>query len=175
MIRKQPQFVRPPAAARALIDYLASTYDVTLDKSASPVADFLRPLEVLEVVRVSPQDPTCATLTFGFSSYPGAFLHAGVLHDFAFPTCGCDACDEGIDDLLDHLEATVFAVIGGNYRESIVGWPRRWVTYELNKMDGSEGGRTRLDAVSKDRIKSASRRLAAVPGWWAAWPSRSER
>ena len=33
--------------ARALIEYLASTYDVTLDKSASPIADFVHPLVVL--------------------------------------------------------------------------------------------------------------------------------
>lgn len=161
--------------ARALIDYLVSSFDVTLDKSASPIADFLRPLDVLEAVRVSPLDLSCAPLTFAFSTYPGVFVHAGILHDFAFPTCGCDACDDGIDDLLGRLEATVFSVIGGNYRESIVGWPRRWVTYDLHKMDGSESGSTRLDAVSKDRIKSASRRLAAVPGWWAKWPSKSEK
>ena len=47
--------------ARALVEYLASTYDVTLDKSESCIADFLRPLDVLEDARVSPIDPTCAT------------------------------------------------------------------------------------------------------------------
>ena len=47
--------------ARALIDYLASTYDVTLDKNASGIADFVHPLDVLEAVRVSPLDPSCAT------------------------------------------------------------------------------------------------------------------
>ncbi len=158
--------------ARALIDYLESTYEVTLENDASCIADFLRPQGVLEAVRVSPRDPTCATLTFGFSSYPGVFLHVGVLHDFAFPTCGCDACDEGIDDLLDHLEATVFAVIGGNYRESVISRRRRLTTYELNRTDGSESWRGRLDAVSKDQIKPASRLLAIVPDGWAAWPLR---
>ena len=170
MIGKQPQFVRPPAAARALIDYLASTYDVTLDKSASPAADFLGPLKVLEAVRVSPLDSTCASLTFGFTPFPAVFLYADVLRDFAYATCGCAACDEGIGAILDRLEWTAFAVLGVNYREAIVGWPRRWVTYELNKADGSEVGRSRLDARSKNRLKSASRRLAILPGGWAAWP-----
>ncbi len=158
--------------ARALIDYLESTYEVTLENDALCIADFLRPQGVLEAVRVSPRDPTCATLTFGFSSYPGVFLHAGVLHDFAFPACGCDACDEGINEILDRLEQTVFAVVGGNYRESVTGRRRRWVTYELNRTDGSEGWRIGLGGISKDQIKSASRHLATVPGWWAAWPLR---
>ena len=74
--------------ARALIDYLASAYDVTLDKSESGIADFVHPLDVLEAVRVSPIDSKCASLTFGFTSTPAVFLHAGVLRDFAYPPCG---------------------------------------------------------------------------------------
>ena len=159
--------------ARALIDYLASTYDVTLDKSASCITDFLRPLDVLEIVRVSPLDPICASLTFGFTPFPAVFLHAGVLRDFAYPNCGCDACDHGIEELLDYLEWSVFAVTGGNFRESITGHRRRWAGYEFNTGDRSESGSDRLDSLSKDRIKSASRRLATVPGWWAAWPLRA--
>ena len=158
--------------ARAFIDYLASTNDVTLDKSASPVTDFLRPLEVLEAVRVSPLDPSCASLTFGFTSTPAVFLHAGVLHDFAFPTCGCDACDEGIGDTLDRLEWTVSAVTDGHFRESVTGRRRRWAGYEINTREQSESASVRVDSLSKDRIKSAARRLAIVPDWWAAWPLR---
>jgi hypothetical protein len=156
--------------ARALIDYLASTYDVTLDKSASPVADFLRPLEVLEAVRVSPLDPSCASLTFGFTSTSAVFLHAGVLRDFAYPSCRCDACDEGIGATLDRLEWTVFAVTDGNFRESVTGRRRRWAGYEINTREESESGSVRVGSLSKDRIKSVSRSLAIVPDWWAAWP-----
>jgi len=155
--------------ARALIDYLESTSEVTLENDASCIADFLRPQGVLEAVRVSPSNPDCATLTFGFTSFPAVYLHAGVLHDFAFPTCGCDACDEGINEQLDQVESRVFAVTSGNYRESVITRGRIWATYELNRADRSESGRGRLDAVSKDQIKSASRRLATLPGWWAAW------
>ena len=158
--------------ARALIDYLESTYDVTLDKSASPIADFVPPLDVLESVRVSPLDPICASLTFGFTSTPAVFLHAGVLRDFAYPACGCDACDEGIGVTLDRLEWTVFAVTDGNFRESVTGRRRPWAGYEINTREQSESGSVRLVSLSKDRIKSASRRLADVPGWWAAWPLR---
>lgn len=158
--------------ARALIDYLASAYDVTLDKSESGIADFVHPLDVLEAVRVSPIDPNCASLTFGFTSTSAVFLHAGVLRDFAYPTCGCDACDEGIAVTLDRLEWTVFAVTDGNFRESVTGRRRPWAGYEIKTRVQSESGSVRLGSLSKDRIKSASRRLATVPEWWAAWPLR---
>ena len=158
--------------ARALINYLARTYDVTLAKSASGIADFVHPLDVLEAVRVSPIDPNCASLTFGFTSKSAVFLHAGVLRDFAYPTCGCDACDEGIGVTLDRLEWTVFAVTDGNFRESVTGRWRRLVGYEINTREQSESGSVRFRSLSKDRIKSASRRLAALPEWWAAWPLR---
>lgn len=32
------------------------------------------------------------------------------------PTCGCDACDSGSDDLLNELDATIVAVVTGRYR-----------------------------------------------------------
>ena len=44
-------------------------------------------------------------------------IAAGPFHQFAFPACGCDACDEGADAQLDQLEETVFAVVNGDYRE----------------------------------------------------------
>ena len=48
-------------AARALIEYLASVYDVTLDKGESGIADLVHPLDILEAVRLSPLDTSCAT------------------------------------------------------------------------------------------------------------------
>ncbi|WP_404810209.1 DUF6226 family protein [Microbacterium terricola] len=35
-------------------------------------------------------------MTFVLTEFPGVHLRAGVLHDFHFPTCGCDACDDDV-------------------------------------------------------------------------------
>jgi hypothetical protein len=169
--------------ARALIDYLDRTYDVVLESGPSCMEVFLRPefglvpgpvdpADLIDAARISPQDLSCAPLTFGFTSYPGLWMCAGVLYDFAFPHCGCDACDEGIDYLLDEMEQAVFAVTQGNLQESISRRGTR-ATYELKRADGAASGRTRLDRRSKHRIKAAKDRLAKAPNGWTAWPLRS--
>ena len=64
----------------------------------------LLPNEVVHAVRVTPRNPASAPLTFVFTPFPGVYLHAGSLHDFHFPVCGCDACDDSVADLVEELE-----------------------------------------------------------------------
>lgn len=58
------------------------------------------------MTRLTLSDSAAAPLTFGFTSYPGLILHAGLLHDFAYPICGCDACDETAVGQVDKSRAT---------------------------------------------------------------------
>jgi hypothetical protein len=181
--------------ARALIDYLDRTYDVVVERGPSCTNIFARPelgfipspIVVVDAVAVSPRELSCAPLAFGFTSFPGLYLRAGVLHDFHFPGCGCDACDEGIDDVLDRLERTVFAVTGGNYRESIKGRRRGTIGYAMDFAVGGEwssrswkprrwNARRGLQSIgeSPERIKAAADRLANAPNGWTAWPLRSK-
>ena len=55
------------------------------------------------MTRVTPADPAGAPLTFDYTPYPGLILHAGLLHDFAYPIRGCDACDESAVEQLRNL------------------------------------------------------------------------
>jgi hypothetical protein len=179
--------------ARALIDYLNRAYDVVLESGPSCIDIFLRPelgfnpspVHFLDAVTITPSKLTCAPLTFGFTSLPGLYLRAGVLHDFRFPDCGCDACDEGIDYLLDELEQAVFAVTQGNLQESIKGRRRGSIGYAMNFAGGSESGSTRWKPLrwnsrralwglgqSPERIKAAKDRLAKAPNGWTPWPLR---
>ena len=61
-----------------------------------------------------------------FTAYPGIFLHAGLLHDFHYPACGCDACDSNWVAEADGLEQQVLAVVTGHYREGIERGLRPW-------------------------------------------------
>ena len=81
--------------ADALIAHLRETYDVEVDEGVEVAADLLRPAfhDVVRAVRIRPNDPKCASLTLVFTAYPGIYMHAGLLHDFHYPVCGCDACD----------------------------------------------------------------------------------
>ncbi len=90
--------------ADALIEHLVQTYDVKASRDALHARDFLRHPDLERVTRLTPNHWAAAPLTFGFTTYPGLILHAGLVHDFTYPTCGCDACDEtavGQVELLD--------------------------------------------------------------------------
>ena len=74
---------------------------------------------MVRAVRIRPDDLACASLTFVFTAYPGIYMHAGLLNDFKYPVCGCDACDSTWDYEAGELEKQVQAVVTGHYRESI--------------------------------------------------------
>ncbi|WP_348786610.1 DUF6226 family protein [Leifsonia sp. NPDC080035] len=97
--------------ARALVDWLAATYTVTVEElppdggTAGTTAE--------RIVRVTPMDPTAAPLTFEFTDFPGVIVGAGALAAHVAPHCGCDACDEDVLAAVEELEQFVFAVVGG--------------------------------------------------------------
>lgn len=100
--------------ALELIEWLRSAFDVDVDQSPSVAADLLsQPRDVFQAVRLVPRWEGAAPLTFVLTGFPGVFLQAGSLHDFHFPECGCDACDDTVTDLLDKLEWTVRTVVSG--------------------------------------------------------------
>ncbi|MGV8911666.1 MAG: DUF6226 family protein [Rhodoglobus sp.] len=160
--------------ADALINYLRETYEVDVNDSAEVAADLLHPPfhDVVRAVRIEPKDPSCATLTFVLTAFPGVYLHAGLLADFHYPVCGCDACDDTWDAQADDLERQVFAVVAGRYRESVErrqGSP--WISYALTYPNGeSGGGGTVADGIPLERVRAATPILRTLPDGWAAWP-----
>jgi hypothetical protein len=161
--------------ARALIGHLSAVYDV--DAVSDPVyaADLLGNVEdAVEAVRVTPRSPGTASLTFVFTEYPGVMVHAGLLHDFSFPVCGCDACDDTAGSEADRLEMLVLAVAAGGYSERYPLGSRRWREYALTAVDGSaaEGGKSEPGAVADARLRDAETRLRDIAGGWGPWPLR---
>lgn len=157
--------------ADALIAYLRDTYDIQVIEGEETAADLLHPApEVVRAVRIRPNDPACAALTFVFTAYPGIFLHAGLLHDFHYPACGCDACDSSWVAEADRLEQQVLAVVTGYYREGIERGLRPWVEYAFSDPDGGTSGRSRAQDIPAQRLKSAKPILRNLTEGWAAWP-----
>jgi hypothetical protein len=160
--------------ADALIDHLTQIYDVRIDHDPANAADFVRRTDFLRVTRLTPADPAAAPITFGFTAYPSVILHAGLLHDFSYPDCGCDACDETAAGQADLLEWHVLAIAAGNYREAYTPGTQLPVAFSL-KMDGelgSQGGQAQAGGYSKDLLIAAGERLRNLPDGWAAWPPR---
>ncbi|MCR2812283.1 DUF6226 family protein [Microbacterium sp. zg.Y1084] len=158
--------------AEALIAHLRATYDVEIDEGAETAADLLSPAfhDVVRAARIRPNDPACAALTLVFTSYPGVMMHAGLLHDFHYPVCGCDACDSNWQAEADQLEQQVFAIVSGNYRETVERGLRPWVDFAFTYPDGASSGRSRTQDLPAERLRAAKRVLRDLPEGWAAWP-----
>lgn len=160
--------------ANALITHLCDTYEVEAEEGGEVAGDLLHPpvLDVVRAVRVRPNDPTCASLTFVFTAYPGIYVHAGLLNDFHYPVCGCDACDSSWEAEADDLEQQVHAVVTGHYREIIerrLGGP--WVRYSFTYADGAgRSGGSLANDIAAERLTAAKRILRTVSDGWSGWP-----
>ena len=119
---------------------------------------------MLQAVKVTPRDPRAAALTFVLTGYPGVMVHAGVLHDFPFPVCGCDACDETAETVADRLEMLVLTVAAGGYSERYPVGRKRWSEYALTAFDGSgsESGQGEPAPAAAARLHDAEIRLREV-------------
>lgn len=179
----------------ALIDHLAETYDVVLEEGlhvAADLEDAPLPENVVRAVRLTPTDPLAAPMTVVLLDYPSVTVTAGVLADFMYPTCGCDACDEDWESMADMAESHVLAVVNGGLRE-FVSPPRRprirfergmglvrdmgqTVGYRLEQPDGSgwEAAESPAKEWSKAKLEQVKRALEDVAagtttGAWQAW------
>ncbi|MEI3866496.1 DUF6226 family protein [Microbacterium sp. CCNWLW134] len=132
------------------------------------------PPDVVRGVRLRPVDASCAALTFIFHDRPGVHVHAGLLHDFAYPVCSCDACDSTWEHEANELERLVRAVVNGHYREAISfreGDP--WLAFAFESPDGRSSGGFRAQGMSREEAQMALDALQSISGPWSAWPPAS--
>lgn len=160
--------------ARALIEYLDSVYEVDISWDPAHAADVSTNTgEIVDVARLTPKDPLAAPLTFVLTGFPGVVVHAGALHDFPFPICGCDACDETAESEASRLETLVLGVAAGGYGERYPVGRKRWAEYALFSADGS-GSRSGTGpwGAAPAQLAAAEERLQAVPDGWRPWRLR---
>lgn len=181
--------------ARALLEYLAATYEVEVLMGEQATEGLLhRPLteDIVEAARLTPVGVKGAPLVLVLTRYPGVRVYAGALFWENFPTCGCKACDENCQDLADQLESLVFSVVTGGLTERISRrklpkWSFQWgtgfimgmgqtVSYELRSADGEtvSGGQSRAKDVPKSLLQQARTELKALAeqsedGAWQSW------
>jgi hypothetical protein len=163
--------------AAALIAHLDETYDVVVTEDLAFARDIHHTRgDVVRAVRVTPNNPHAARLTFVFTSFPSVIVHAGLLQDFLFPFCGCDACDERWDRLADELEWQTLAVTSGGFQERIVAGADLDVTMSLESADGSSsiGSQSQRVDFPADRVEVAEKRLRELGGPWVPWPLRRD-
>ncbi|WP_308797422.1 DUF6226 family protein [Agromyces silvae] len=68
-------------------------------------------------VRLVPADAKAAPLTVAFTSFPGVLVRFGEATDVVLPFCGCDACDDLVQHLVEDLRFHVEALVTGGFAE----------------------------------------------------------
>jgi len=70
-------------------------------------------------VALRPRDIGAAPLVVAFSDFPGLRVRFGRWYVVAFPTCGCDACDETAERETERLRSLIDNMTAGHFREAI--------------------------------------------------------
>ena len=108
-----------------------------------------------------------APLVVAFTDFPGLQLRFGRWHTPSHPVCGCDACDEQVDELLEQLHDDVDAVVHGRFTEELTRGPGPVLRHTVTSGDGHSSSEGHLDR--------ARARTLGPPGRhdWRPWPRRA--
>lgn len=104
------RFLPVEIVGHALVDHLVAGYAV--DRADSVIKGRGH-------TRLAPKSGGGAPLTFvfGTDASPYVRVQSGWRFRGYWPDCGCDACDEDVEGLLDELENTVLTIVQGGMSE----------------------------------------------------------
>jgi hypothetical protein len=161
--------------ADALAAHLITAYAVELATVGPQDLRGPAAVDTVRAVRLTPAAPDAAPLTLVWTGYPGVVVEAGALLTEHFPVCGCDACDDPLERVVEDLEETVGAVVTGALHEWVRGGRAGrdfWVGHTLSFPGGTRSGEGRRSGPRAELLADRER-LAALPdGRWQPWPRR---
>lgn len=151
--------------ARDVLDDLRRRFDVTAHASSELDPNGTTQAPVTTLV---PSDPASSPLSVTFTAFPGLVVSFGRTHREPIPVCGCDACDETVEECADLLSDIVETVITGSFGERIMHdsegvWHQTWRSTNAR----SSSGRTRVTA---EEALALSEKLGSDDARWAPWP-----
>jgi hypothetical protein len=123
-------------------------------------------------VTLVPRDAGAAPIVVAFSAFPGLRVRFGRWHMVAFPTCGCDACDETAEPEINRLSSLIDNVTAGRYRESlrITADGVASLRSEFWSVSERSAGQSQVDRAST-RLLLAARDRSSYD--WRPWPRRA--
>lgn len=101
----------------ALLDDLDAEFDVRREPAGAISGGAAEQVHWSDPVRLIPSDPQAAALTVAFTSFPGVLVRFGEATDLVLPFCGCDACDDLVQHLVEDLRFHVEALVTGGFAE----------------------------------------------------------
>lgn len=198
VVENPERFAPLHTVAITMIDYLVSNYEVTIDEGyhvTAGIEHVPKPEDVARAVRLTPLADGCAPIVCVLTKFPGIRFYAGVLFDAAYPSCGCNACDETWVEAAAEFEWQTLAIVGGGLTEE-VSEPRRpkwsidWehgftrgmgqaIGFKLLALDGSGevSGASSAENVPVAALEHARQTLDELAkvspnGNWLRWPLR---
>jgi hypothetical protein len=122
-------------------------------------------------VTLVPRDAGAAPIVVVFSTFPGVVVRFGRWCWSAFPTCGCDACDEAAKGEIERLNSMIDNLTAGRFREAIRISAEGTASHEWEFWSG--GGRSAqksmLDLARARELTAAGDRSLYE---WGPWPKR---
>ncbi|MDP8017633.1 DUF6226 family protein [Prescottella equi] len=154
-------------AAEALIADLKHRFEVTVTRGPATRGRSSKVVPV-ESVRITPAHSDQAPLTITFTSFPGLYLEAGAWQHISLPSCGCDACDEKVEDVLRELAEYSEALTAGQLSERITGRIRPMLEHSWQGEGWGQSGKTSLHASRAAELRNAELQPPA-DGRWRPW------
>ena len=153
-------------AARALLDRLEREHDVVRAEGLDLDPELAGQPFAASLVRLTPRDRAAAPLTVVLTCFPGVLVRLGRWHTEAFPHCGCDACDEPVDDVAEDLLQLAKAAVTGRFTEELTGGDHPELRSWLSSDGGHQSGSARLDPERAAALGPPAELL------WRPWPAR---
>jgi hypothetical protein len=161
------------AAAVELLDRLEAEFDVERSEGRETDVGSGMGTPARPSVTLRPKSGEAAPLTIRFTTFPGLIVHVGRRYSEPLPQCGCDACAETGEEMVERLEWLVGHVVAGRLREAIE-MPRfggdAWQVTEIGDMGAPPWQRSR-GAIERERAREIVAGDRAEHAW-RAWPRR---
>lgn len=106
-------------AAIELLDRLEREFAVKRFDGCDADAELGNVSEARPSVRLVPNDPDCAPIAVAFTDFPGLSIKFGHWCRKWLPVCGCDACDDTADEMIEEMTWLVESVVSGGFREVV--------------------------------------------------------
>jgi hypothetical protein len=159
--------------ATELLDRLELEFDVEraqgpgLDPELEERCDAAHPS-----ISLVPRAMGATPITVIFTAFPGLYVRFGRWCTTAFPTCGCDACDETIEREAERFRSMIEDLIAGRFREAIVmpAGGAAWLEWEFWQSAAVRSvQRSQLDAARAQELRGGRDQGSYQ---WQPWPRR---
>ena len=162
------------AAATALLDKLEREFAVERLEEAFFDDELSAESLARPPIRLIPIDPQAAPIVVAFTEFPGLQVRFGSWRTEPFPDCGCDACDETADGLIEQMTRMVEAVVSGGFREAMRVPSLQGDGWQESRFQFSNGGfRSGSSRVRRSRALEMTGGEHNVALDWKPWPRRN--